>query len=504
MAISQRNSPVIQAVLSAVIVIILLFSPITLYIPTQQFLTEISSQIKEFNECTTGVASGFATPDSRPLLWKNRDCGGVNQEYHYVDNGNIPFIGLTYTNTTNRYFAGMNAAGFAVENSSVHNLDFAEGYNAGYIMKLALETCRSVDDFEAILDSTDSLGRRDCSDFGVIDALGGASIFEAARESYTRFDAVDSDEGFLIRTNFAYTGRDTAGNNDAYGVHRHDRAWQLWKSALDDGNLTPIYIYQNVVRDLTSRDCDPYPLPFEGYYDNDWQAWPWGHVPHTSAINRSSTQSVFLAQGVAENDDPDDAVIWAMGGSPLGCVFTPLWVRAGSIPVEYDGEDSSRLCRRSVEIKSWIIEERFGVNSQRLTNYDENGFYDFALQLESYIYSKTMRYLDSRNFNHNQLHSLQNELAEQAANSLQTWAPVYYVSEQYEIARDGNNIILSWQSNNDRFANQNPRGYRVYRSSHPFREGNSGECLTLVETTRFVDEAPEEDCAFYRVVAVFD
>jgi hypothetical protein len=504
MAISQQNTSVIQAVLSAVIVLTLLFYPTTLYIPTNEFLTEISDQIKEFNECTTGVASGFATPDSRPLLWKNRDCGEEEQEYHYVDNGAIAFIGLTYANTVNRYFAGMNAAGFAVENSTVYNLDFADGYNAGYIMKLALETCRSVDDFEAILDSTDSLGRSDCSDFGVIDAFGGAAVFEAGRQSFTRFDAVDTDEGFLIRSNFAYSGSDTSGNNETYGLHRHDRARQLWKSAVDDGNLTPLYIYQNVVRDLTSRDCDPYPLPFDGYYDTGWQTWTWGHVPQTSAINRSSTQSVFVAQGVNEDDNPNNAVIWAMGGSPLGCIFTPLWVRAGSIPPQYDSNDLPDLCRIGINIKDFITEEGDGVDSRRLSNPDQTGFYDFALPLEAYIYSKTIQYLNSRNFNHDQLQSLQNELAEQAVDSLEAWRPAYNVSEKFEIARDGDDIVLSWNEISNQFGNSDHIEYRIFRSDFPFREGNDGELLGSVEVNNFIDEVSDEYCGFYRVVAMIE
>ena len=123
MAIRQLNISLFRVVPSAVIFLILLFSPTALHINSQDFLSEISRQNKEFNECTTGVASGYATPDSRPLLWKNRDCADETQEYHYNDDNGIPFIGLTYSNTTNRYFAGMNAAGFAVENSTVHNLD---------------------------------------------------------------------------------------------------------------------------------------------------------------------------------------------------------------------------------------------------------------------------------------------------------------------------------------------------------------------------------------------
>ena len=76
------------------------------------------------DECTTGVASGLATPDGKPLLWKNRDVSDANQEFHFVDLGGdfIPFIANTYSGNTNEYFGGVNAVGFAIENSNSYNL----------------------------------------------------------------------------------------------------------------------------------------------------------------------------------------------------------------------------------------------------------------------------------------------------------------------------------------------------------------------------------------------
>ncbi|NQU05144.1 MAG: hypothetical protein HQ568_03555, partial [Calditrichaeota bacterium] len=112
--------------------------------------------ITALNECTTGLASGYATPDSRPLLWKNRDVGG-GQEFHYVDDGRIPFISITYSGDLDDYYGGINAAGFAVENSNTYNLERGPGSNGwgyddddGEIHYLALATCRTIDDFEAI------------------------------------------------------------------------------------------------------------------------------------------------------------------------------------------------------------------------------------------------------------------------------------------------------------------------------------------------------------------
>ena len=73
------------------------------------------------DECTTGVASGAATPDGRPLLWKTRDNNAA-QEFHYNDSGAIPFISVTYAEDLDDYYGGINAAGFALENSDSYDL----------------------------------------------------------------------------------------------------------------------------------------------------------------------------------------------------------------------------------------------------------------------------------------------------------------------------------------------------------------------------------------------
>ncbi|NQU05971.1 MAG: hypothetical protein HQ568_07745 [Calditrichaeota bacterium] len=453
----------------------------------------------DLSECTTGLASGAATPDGRPLLWKNRDCPGLEQEYHYVDNGMIPFIGLTYANDTARYFAGVNQAGFAIENSDIHNRagDGSNGHDDGYVMKLALETCRTVEDFEAILDSTNDAGRRYCYNYGVFDAFGGATIFETGRWVYTRCDAVDEPNGFLIRTNFAFSGDDSTNRDSRFGNHRYDRALMLWLEAVQNNNLTPLFVYQQVSRDLTSRGFNPYPLPFDGYYSD----LAYGFVPHTTAINRITTRSVFIAQGVAEGRRPDDCIIWAMAGSPLGCVATPLWVRAGSIPPEYDGDADSYLCLRANTLKSWIKEGISGVNTWRLTNPNGTGVYDFILPLEAHFFDKTIRFLESQAFSYERMAAFQNEIAQQAADSLAKWQPTYNVTEVYEVAFEDDNLVLNWEAD-DRFSDS-VSGYNIIRNSIPFREGETGELLATVEETRFVDNNPPEGCAFYRVEVVF-
>ncbi len=171
---------------------------------------------RELNECTTGLASGYATPDGRPLLWKTRDCNSDYQEFHYVDDGRIPFISQVTRSQNDlepnwkytEYFGGVNAAGFALENSNSYNLgDEAPGRDDdGCIIYLGLATCRTVEDFARILDSTNIAGRTLNANYGTFDAFGGAVMYETGGYSYTAVNAVEAPDGFVVRSNFSYSG----------------------------------------------------------------------------------------------------------------------------------------------------------------------------------------------------------------------------------------------------------------------------------------------------------
>ena len=457
----------------------------------------------DLNECTTGLASGAATPDGRPLLWKNRDVGNVNQEFHYVDDGRIPFISIAYKNDT-LYYGGINAAGFAIENSNSYNLGAAAGKNGwgygeddGQIHRLALATCRTVDDFQTLMDSLDEGGRTRNSNYGVIDAFGGAAMFETGGHSYTRYDAIDSPDGFLIRSNYSYSGNGLNGRPDGWGPYRHDRAYSRFKAALEAGGITPKYIFQWVSRDISIDGTDPYPLPFDGYVEDE----AYGCIPNDEAICRNSTRGVLVAQGVRDGERPEDAVLWAMPGTQLSSIALPLWVRAGSVPTEMDGVTGSRICDRAVSLQSWIYNQG-AVDTWKLTNPEGNGLWDYTFQLEDWVFAKTEAFLNSPGFDYDRLEEFQNSLAQQAADSLIAWQPPYPVTELMEPIIEDGNVVLRWDTQPS-LNGATPRSYALYRSSDPFREGNLGVKLATLNGTEFVDDDPPAGAAFYRVKGEF-
>ncbi len=77
-------------------------------------------------------------------------------------------------------------------------------------MKRALETCKTVADFEALLEATNATGRSTTANYGVIDALGGAAMFETGPNTFSKFDANDetiAPKGYIVRSNFATTSK---------------------------------------------------------------------------------------------------------------------------------------------------------------------------------------------------------------------------------------------------------------------------------------------------------
>jgi hypothetical protein len=496
----MNNRRTAATIICAAILILPIFRRIDVavdYFPSSPSDEEL---LKDVVECTTGLALGVATPDGRPLLWKNRDVSNSNQEFHYYDDGRIPFISITYSGETDEYYGGLNAAGFAVENSNSYNLEsgpyqngFGYGDDDGQIHRLALATCRTVDDFAALLDSLDVGGRTLNSNYGTIDAFGNAAMFETAGYSYTRCDAADAPGGFLVRANYSYSGRDVNNRNGGWGDHRHDAAYALFRQAVERHELTAQYIYQRVIRDLSIEGIDPYPLPFDGYVSN----YGYGLIPNGEAVCRSITRGVLVVQGVREGARPDDAILWAMAGSPLTTVALPLWVRAGSVPTEFNGPNGSRICARGQQLSGWVYSQG-AVNTWHLTTPNGTGLWDYTLPLERWIFNKTERFVRSRDFSYDRLEAFQNELAAQVADSLESWKATRPVTEFIQPIYTNEGLRLAWGNVNPdpRFA---PIRFHVYRSALPFRDGEPGSRIATVEGSTYLDQRPLPGMGFYRV-----
>ena len=192
--------------------------------------------------CTTAVVSGKATDDGRPLLLKNRDADALQNKLVYFFDGKYRFIGLVNSEDKENkdVWCGFNAAGFGIMNSASYNLKINDTTTIsdleGRIMKLALETCATLEDFEKLLnDLPKPLGVE--ANFGVIDATGGAAYYETDNFKFIKYDVNDpsvAPNGYLIRTNYSVAGEDNKG----YGYIRYATASGLFENQTKDGKLS--------------------------------------------------------------------------------------------------------------------------------------------------------------------------------------------------------------------------------------------------------------------------
>lgn len=321
--------------------------------------------------CTVAVVSGKATPDGRPLLWKNRDSGHEANRLVYVQGDGRDFLAVVNAEDEDgvEVWAGVNSAGFCIMNSASYNLyprDGEEGEperrrdEEGHFMRAALARCATVEDFQLMLEAT--VGDRGVqANFGVIDAAGGAALFETANDSFERFDATDprvAPEGYLLRTNYSFTG---AAHKGA-GYIRFDRASLLFHRAVASGGISHRWLLTTASRDmvngLTGDDPLAGTLPAH--------AGDQRFVYASDSLVRDSACSTSVFQGVKPGEDPADTVFWARLGHPLTSVALPHWLAAGADLPLTGGDDTPPLVRLALAHRARVFPLEGGSRSRYL------------------------------------------------------------------------------------------------------------------------------------------
>ncbi|OGC89800.1 MAG: hypothetical protein A2W25_02855 [candidate division Zixibacteria bacterium RBG_16_53_22] len=350
-------------------------------------------------ECTIGIFTGQATVDGRPILWKNRDVTNAIQKFCHYDpviigfDTTFAYLANCYSIDTTRVYMGINEAGFAIMNANSYNLgdQRQDGIDDGRIMRLALETCRTIFDFEAILDVTSVAGRVDCWNFGAIDAFGNAAMYEAANFGYAKYDANDSlneGEGVVIRATFSLSG-----DNNRDGFPRYKRATQLVRNRLRTDRIDVEYVLQTLARDLANPIDDPYPLPYDGIQNGR----PAGFIlARDVTISRTISRSLIVIQGVAPGENPCLSTVWGMIGPPVLSVAFPMWVRSHTVPA---------VLNAGVQVPMFVqVTRRIGrlyplrgdanyIDSRYLIGKDGVGLLTYTLALESGIIDAVEGYL---------------------------------------------------------------------------------------------------------------
>jgi hypothetical protein len=355
---------------------------------------------EQADACTTAVISGRGTPDGRPLLYKHRDSDYYQNKLMTFNDGKYAYIGLVNSEDTEgkEIWEGANSAGFAIMNSQSYNLNIKDTTSLkdqeGIIMKEALRTCATLQDFEDLLTRWPKpMGVE--ANFGVIDAHGGAAYYETTNFAYKKIDGNDpavAPFGYLIRTNYSFTGSIDGG----YGYIRYMTAEALFYQAAAQNNLTCRFLLQGVSRSLKHSLQNIDLQQTDGLIED--QAF---FVAFEDYIPRYSSVASMVIQGVKPGEAADLSTIWTILGFPLCSVAVPSWVSAGPVlpsVLAADTSGNAPLCQLALNLKKTCFPVTRGsgkkyINLSVLINKQNNGIMQKLPVLENELFNLAEEYL---------------------------------------------------------------------------------------------------------------
>ena len=344
--------------------------------------------------CTTAVVASEASSTGTPILWKNRDTPVLSNKVVFVDEAPFAYLclGNARADSGRSCFAGLNEAGFAIMNTVAYNVPEIAGESddrEGIIQADALRTCRTVDDFERFLEANlgPELGGQ--TNIGVIDADGGAALFEVHNHGIERIDAADQPDDYLVNTNFARSGAEGEGE----GYIRFRRASELFRR-FPSGGVDPEIILHDFSRDLGHPMIDGPGLERASALPSRPPVW----INSRDRIDRPFTASTVVIIGSSDNRP---ATMWVIPGEPLTAAAIPLWVEAGRSPAALSEGDRAPLWVESMRIKRGLRPSRIGhtgdyLDLTRLDNADGSGYLPDLLEMERSIFAETEAFLAGR------------------------------------------------------------------------------------------------------------
>lgn len=335
----------------------------------------------QLEECTIGVASGAATEDGRPMVWKTRDYSSEPDNeirYHNTLDYKFVFVAGAGGTTTSGVRMGVNEHGLAIVNSTSNDLPDGhdEGFLNGDLIREGLGTCLTVEEFQDLLDATNLIGRRTNGNFAVIDSTGGASIFEVGEDVYWRFDASDDPEGYILRTNFAVNG------GGSTGMARLIRTVELVDGYYKGDSLNHRSILRHQMRDFSDNSSSTLSVPFNGSYGG-----PYGYIPTNVSICRSSSVSASVITGVLPGEFPELSTMWTILGQPATSIALPYWP-IGYTPNECDGILTAPLCDISLQIRAQLFDysgDRDYIDTHKLLDGSGGGLWTKTFPYEDRV-----------------------------------------------------------------------------------------------------------------------
>ena len=346
--------------------------------------------------CTSAIISGKVTPDGRPIMWKNRDTGNLENCVRYMKGEKYGFITITsYDDNPKSVWMGTNDTGFAIMNTLSYNLNEDEGEGSsvrnGTVMKRALEICATVADFRHYLDTL-SRPMNVRTNYGVIDTQGNGSYFEVNSTSYVEYDVNDplvAPHGFIVRSNYSFSGQ----LNEGAGYVRYQEAQEKLFTASASGEITPRWLFSNLSRSFHN--------PLLGIDLKDGKH----NKPETSGwfveqdfIARQKTSCAVVIQGVRPGEDASFTTMWTVIGYPPVTPAVPVWLKGAEkkLPkaLTLDENKHVPLCDASNVLREKIYSYHRGTNTENyfhwelLFNRSGNGYMQQTERLEEELFDR--------------------------------------------------------------------------------------------------------------------
>lgn len=384
--------------------------------------------------CTSAVISGKITPDGRPLLWKNRDTDFLLNSVQYFPGERFSFVAVVNSDEKEPadVWIGTNSVGFSIMNTQSYNLvKMQEGEERGAangrVMCRALEVCATVDDFRHFLDTLAKPSLIEAN-FGVIDARGGAVMFEVDYYKYRMYDAnepADAPFGYVARTNFSFAGEVNAGA----GYVRYLQEDKVLMPASAMNVITPRWILDELSRSFANPLLG---IDLKSGEFNRPRSTGW--FVEQDFIARRSTSCAVIVQGVKPGENPELTTMWTALGFPPVSVAIPVWVKGAeeqlpALLVTDDNLRSSPIAKKAFCLMNQVFAYTQGMGSGRYMNWEllfnpgRTGYMQQLAPVEQEVFLRTNPLLDKWRgegaLEVKQVHRLYKELD-------------HYVTEQYK------------------------------------------------------------------------
>ncbi len=342
--------------------------------------------------CTSAIFTGKCTPDGRPLMWKHRDTGEPNNRVQYFKGEKYTFYALINSPDffNNEAWTGTNEVGFSIMNTASYNLKDDDVPSKmmdkeGVVMFKALATCRTLKDFEKMLDKYPRpMGVE--ANFGVIDAEGGAAYYEVNNDSWTKVDVNDpkiAPQGYMVYTNHSNTGR----LNEGMGYVRYTNADKIVKEQIArNGAITVQWIMQNL-----SRTFYHSVLGIDLNKDKELVDKCNGWFMDQDFIPRKSSTCSIVVEGVKKGETPKNTIMWTILGYPPVGIAVPLMVANGTdVPVfmTAEGTGNAKMCDWVIEKKKEIFPITRGNGNKYLNYYAIEKYMTPAIEVENKVFEQ--------------------------------------------------------------------------------------------------------------------